>query len=188
MTYDELTERFYAVRGQRDRLLRCCEIALHAYDKAHEAGRSNWTGEEVDKMRAIVKEVRDYRPADLAVIYCEHGIKDGDWCEPCNNAMKASQREQLEGYECSAGFCGGMSNRLSIPAEVSAPIRKTIAEIMEKGTTQPLTCACCGEASTNPGQFVRDGRWVCTEDCRRNLINVDSYDDLAASGGIVDAP
>ena len=46
----------------------------------------------------------------------------------------------------------------------------------------------CGESSTNPGQFVRDNRWVCSEECRRNLINVDSYDDLRESGGIVDAP
>lgn len=22
---------------------------------------------------------------------CEHGVKDGDWCEPCNKAMKAAQ-------------------------------------------------------------------------------------------------
>lgn len=33
----------------------------------------------------------------------------------------------------------------------------------------PLICANCGEQSTNPGQFVSDGRWVCTESCRKEL-------------------
>lgn len=57
----------------------------------------------------------------------------------------------------------------------------------ETGATE-LVCANCGEASTNPGQFVRDGRWVCCQQCRRELCESQSYDDLAASGGIVDAP
>ena len=56
------------------------------------------------------------------------------------------------------------------------------------GTAQPLRCANCGEVSTNPGQFVKDGRWVCTQACRRELCDWQSYDNLAASGGIVDAP
>ena len=51
-----------------------------------------------------------------------------------------------------------------------------------------LECANCGEFSTNAGQFVKDGRWVCTESCRKELALKQSYDDLAASGGIVDAP
>ncbi len=24
---------------------------------------------------------------------CEHGVKDGDWCEPCNKAMKLALRD-----------------------------------------------------------------------------------------------
>ena len=56
------------------------------------------------------------------------------------------------------------------------------------GTAQTLTCANCTEVSSNPGQFLRDGRWVCTEACRRELCHKQSMDDLAASGGIVDAP
>lgn len=29
-----------------------------------------------------------------AVLVCEHGVKDGDWCEPCNKEMKrAAQAE-----------------------------------------------------------------------------------------------
>ena len=42
---------------------------------------------------------------------CEHGVIAGDWCEPCNVAMKqaivenmTSEREQLEGFDCRAGF------------------------------------------------------------------------------------
>lgn len=53
---------------------------------------------------------------------------------------------------------------------------------------KPLTCANCGEVSTNPGQFTPDGLWLCTEACRKELCDKQSYGDLAASGGIVDAP
>ncbi len=56
------------------------------------------------------------------------------------------------------------------------------------GMAGPLTCANCGEESTNPGQFVKDGRWVCTDACRKELCDKQSFDDLADSGGIVDAP
>ena len=54
---------------------------------------------------------------------------------------------------------------------------------------QNMTCANCGEVSTNliAGQFIRDGRWVCTRKCRDELCDEQPYDDLAASGGIVDA-
>jgi len=62
------------------------------------------------------------------------------------------------------------------------------AERDNAGTPQPLTCANCEEVSTNPGQFVRGGQWVCCETCRTELLTKGSYDDLAASGGIVDAP
>lgn len=60
--------------------------------------------------------------------------------------------------------------------------------IRNAGKAQPLTCANCGEASTNPGQFTPDGLWLCTEACRKELCDKQSYDDMAASGGIVDAP
>lgn len=62
---------------------------------------------------------------------CEHGVKEGDYCEPCNKEMKAARVEYFSG--------------------------------------QPLICANCGEESTNPGQFIKDGRWVCTEACRKEL-------------------
>jgi hypothetical protein len=71
--------------------------------------------------------------------------------------------EQLEGFNCSAGFCGGL-----------------VSEVK---------CANCGRPqNVSAGQFVRDNRWVCSEACRKSLIERDSYDDLAASGGIVEAP
>jgi hypothetical protein len=65
---------------------------------------------------------------------------------------------------------------------------KFSAEPLDDNTAKKLHCANCGELSTNPGQFLRDGRWVCTDACRKELCDKDSYDDLAASGGIVDAP
>jgi hypothetical protein len=61
-------------------------------------------------------------------------------------------------------------------------------EALGNNTARKLVCANCGEESTNPGQFLGDGRWVCTQKCRKELCDVQSYDDLAASGGIVDAP
>ena len=60
------------------------------------------------------------------------------------------------------------------------------------GRAVSLECVACGEVSTNPGQFIQYGEfrnaWVCSAACRRDLAEKQSYDDLAASGGIVDAP
>ena len=89
---------------------------------------------------------------------CEHGVRDGDWCPACNRAMKEAQIENA--------------------LDVSVP----------DNTAKPLTCANCGEVSTNPGQFTPDGQWLCTESCRKELCESQCYDDLRASGGIVDAP
>lgn len=83
-------------------------------------------------------------------------------------AMSEIEREQLEGFDCHAGFAG-----MGVTSDNSA---------------QSVTCANCGEASTNPGQFLRDGRWVCTASCRNELCDKQSYDDLLDSGGLVDAP
>ena|SRR5690348_8302421 len=35
---------------------------------------------------------RTFSPGSLKhdIHVCEHGVKDGDWCEPCNKAMKAA--------------------------------------------------------------------------------------------------
>ena len=51
--------------------------------------------------------------------------------------------------------------------------------MVNDNTAQPLTCDNCGEVSTNPGQFMTDGRWVCTAACRSELSA-----SLAANGGI----
>lgn len=67
-------------------------------------------------------------------------------------------------------------------------LTKALALLDDQLSTESLTCANCGEVSTNPGNFVKDGRWVCTEVCRKKLCENQPYDDLAASGGIVDAP
>jgi len=143
LTLDELTERFYVVREQRNRLLWACRKALDAFDEAHRTGKATWPGAAVDEMRMAV--------AAACAIY---------------QPIKAIEREQLEGFDCSADFCGGLGDN----------------------TAKRLTCANCSEVSTNPGQFIKDGRWVCSESCRKELCDKQSYDDLAASGGIVDAP
>ena len=38
---------------------------------------------------------RKFSPGSLrdGIHICEHGVKDGDWCEPCNKAMKAAEAE-----------------------------------------------------------------------------------------------
>ncbi len=36
-------------------------------------------------------------------------------------------------------------------------------------TATPLTCANCGEVSTNPGQFLPCGAWVCTAACKHDF-------------------
>lgn len=123
LSLEELTERFYVVRGQRNRLLWACRKVLDAFDEAQTTGKSTWPGNAVSEMRVAV-------------------------------------------------------------AEASAIYQPT----KYFGDARILTCANCHEESTNPGQFVGDGRWVCTEACRRELADAQSYDDLAASGGIVDAP
>lgn len=47
-----------------------------------------------------------------------------------------------------------------------------IVDVSESdNAAQPLTCANCGEASTNPGQFVKDGRWVCSAACRNGIVD-----------------
>lgn len=113
-----------------------------------------------------------------AVLVCEHGVKDGDWCEPCNKEMKNAAREQLEGYNCSAGFCGGLVGRPTHPDEVAKPIRDEIKRIM-----QPVLCERC-DMPLVPGQPCPE----CQPKARREAADKQSYDDLAASGGIVDAP
>lgn len=54
MSVEELTEAFYAVRDQRNRLLRLCEKALAAYDAALETGKGNWSGQDIAKLREAV--------------------------------------------------------------------------------------------------------------------------------------
>jgi hypothetical protein len=56
VTHEELTERFYLVRGQRDKLLWSCKKAIAAFDAANLSGKSTWSGPDVDKMKAAVAE------------------------------------------------------------------------------------------------------------------------------------
>jgi hypothetical protein len=83
---------------------------------------------------------------------CEHGVKDGDWCEPCNKEMKMAQREQLEGYDCSAGFLGGLANRPTHPDEVAKPIRDEVKRFM---ADKPVLCERC-DMPLIPGQPCPD--------------------------------
>lgn len=63
LSKDELTERFYVVREQRNRLLWACRKALDAFDAAHKEGKGTWSGEAVDEMRmAVAQASAIYQP------------------------------------------------------------------------------------------------------------------------------
>lgn len=114
MTHEELTERFYFVKTQRDKMMwKLSTIADMAADELRRFGpqpNSNVPQIEADA-RAVLDEVRG----------------------------------QL--------------------AELSSVQRRG-----HSGTAIPIVCGNCGEESTNPGQFVADGRWVCCNECRRHLV------------------
>jgi hypothetical protein len=54
------------------------------------AGMMDFIG-YVRKNPAIAREWLGDMPHPVA---CEHGVPDGDWCEPCNQAYKAAALEQ----------------------------------------------------------------------------------------------
>lgn len=54
LSEDELTERFYLVREQRNKLLWAAQKALAAFDSASTDGKATWSGKDVDEMRAAV--------------------------------------------------------------------------------------------------------------------------------------
>jgi hypothetical protein len=83
-----------------------------------------------------------------------------------------------------------MRDRIMQAVDALERIQEQLGEVLDldaiadPGTAQGLTCANCGEVSTNPGQFEPDGRWVCTQACRNELRSERSYNDLRDSGGI----
>lgn len=133
---NELTELFYSVRSERDKLLHQVNKLIESCYYRTNAGKVHW------------KQGQHFGTSTA----------DNTTPEAFEQAMAAIRR--------NAG----------------------IDELEFGGTAQELTCANCGEASTNPGQFVYDGRWVCSAQCKRELCDAQSYEDLAASGGIVNAP
>ncbi len=54
LSLEELTELFYSVREQRNKLLWACQKALRAFDTANVEGKSTWSGHDIDAMRAAV--------------------------------------------------------------------------------------------------------------------------------------
>ncbi len=102
------------------------------------------------------KTVETFEKLDAS---CEHGVKDGDWCEPCNKAMKESRL----GERCEA-------NTIRILDEArERSVGSDTWVSPEEVAAKKLTCANCSEVSSSPGQFLPDGRWVCTESCRKEL-------------------
>jgi hypothetical protein len=110
----------------------------------------------------------------------------GDQAEALLAALKALGKKWNwdELMPLDVYFDQGFDELMAARAEL-ARMHAATGELLGNG---PLTCANCGEESTNPGQFVQGDRWVCCHACRKELIEKDSYRDLAARGGIVDAP
>lgn len=78
LTDQDLTERFYTVRDQRNKLLWSCQKALEAFDTAHTTGKSNWSGEDVTRMRTAVGECSSEETnADLEEIDADSLLKLG---------------------------------------------------------------------------------------------------------------
>jgi hypothetical protein len=75
---EEQTEKFYLVRDQRNKLLWACQKALAAFDEANKTGKSNWSGEDVTKMRTAVGECSSEETnADLEEIDADALLKLG---------------------------------------------------------------------------------------------------------------
>ena len=62
MSIEELTERFYLVRGQRNKLLWCCQKALAAYDSAQKTGKGSWSAQDINEMKSAVAECQPLQP------------------------------------------------------------------------------------------------------------------------------
>ncbi len=42
------------------------------------------------------KTIEMFEKLAVRPVVCEHGVKDGDWCEACNKESKDAQQEQLQ--------------------------------------------------------------------------------------------
>jgi hypothetical protein len=62
--------------------------------------------------------------------------------------------------------------------------------VTEENLPHPIVirCAWCKNETDRPGQWLDPDTFACSQECRKALMEKQSYDDLAASGGIVDAP
>lgn len=131
-------------------------------------GGNQFPPETVNEMLYTMKAQRDkllWRLSSICDMAADDLRRGGMADGTCLHQIEADARATLD----------------AVRAEINPPVATYI------GTAQPLTCANCGQQSTTQGQFLGDGRWVCTESCRKELAEKPSYDDLATSGGIVDA-
>jgi hypothetical protein len=64
---EELIEKFYVVREQRNRLLWACRKVLDVFDAANASGKSKyWSGDDVVEMRmAVANASAIYQPTKL---------------------------------------------------------------------------------------------------------------------------
>jgi hypothetical protein len=79
-----------------------CGAGAYAHAVGHSQLKSdNPTLREVFDVQGW-KTIEMFEALAKVPVVCEHGVKDGDWCEPCNKASKDAHREQLEGFDTHA--------------------------------------------------------------------------------------
>lgn len=98
-TGPDLTEKFYLVREQRNKLLWASQKALAAFDSAHTDGKSTWSGKDVDDMRAAVAGCSPEETlADLEEIDADALLKLG--------FTGGNDEPNVDVYDLSAGNAG----------------------------------------------------------------------------------
>lgn len=220
LSLEELTERFYFVRDQRNRLLWASRKALDAFDAANRDGKGTWSGKDVDEMRMAVAAASAIYQSGLphvvqqrddeawmhaaCLTIAETGQKWGDNVHP-SPAMKAvyELRQRLDWFEQAAkearaalfgcrealGSIGNIDHAIDL-------LNKAMRH--DEDPPEPDSCCECGELAAG----YDEGSPYCaahyrsrpsvhdamTKEKRRAAADEQAYSDLAASGGIVDAP
>jgi hypothetical protein len=154
-----VNEKLYEVKGQRDKLLwkmsSICDLADDELRRFGAVPGSNVSQIEADS-RAVLDEIR----ASILP-------KPKYDAEPPDCAFASPEDQESLGGNVTKSLtciCPPIPRRWH---KDGCPMKAT--QTADCGPGQPLTCANCGEVSTNPGQFTPDGLWLCTEVCRKEL-------------------
>lgn len=186
---EEVNAKLYEIKAQRDKLLwKLSSVCDMANDELRRLGAV--PGSLVSQIEADVRAVLDEVRGPLAELPAPSVIASRlvnkhrfakaieivlRWCDRFGEEPEGQCVHEIE-YVCRKALM--LKGDRVGEADVGA----------DDPTRKPLSCANCGQQATGPGNFTPDLLWLCSETCRKELCDKQSYDDLAASGGIVDAP